>query len=279
MSRIAFLGLGAMGRRMAAHLVASHDLVVYNRTASRADVLVAAGATRADTPRQAAEGADVVITMLTDDAAARQVWLHPETGALAGMSPGALAVESSTVTPGWIAALGEDADAAGVRLVDAPVAGSTPQAEARQLAYLIGGAEADVADAMPVLTLMGAKHLHVGPRGQGAVFKLVVNALFATQVAAISELLKMAADQGLSEERTLSLLRPLPVTSPAAAGVAGLMLAADHASRFPVDLVAKDLRYAVSAGAGPVVAGAQARFEEAAAAGHGALNLSAVHLL
>ena len=129
-----------------------------------------------------------------------------------------------------------------------------------------------------ILRQMGARHLHVGPRGQGATFKLVVNALFATQVAVLSELLHLADAQGLAADRVHALLAPLPVISPAAAGVLGQMVAGDHAPRFPVDLVAKDLGYAAGAGAGEVVRAARAAFSAASAAGHGDLHLSAVHL-
>ena len=102
-------------------------------------------------------------------------------------------------------------------------------------------------------------------------------ALFATQVAALSELLRLAERQGLDPARALQLLAPLPVSAPAALGVAGLMLTEDHAPRFPVSLVAKDLRYAEQAGAGQVVGQVRARFEQAEAAGLGEQNLSAVH--
>ena len=98
--RIAFLGLGAMGRRMALRLLAAgHDVSVWNRSAAAADELVAAGARRSATPRQAAAGADIVWAMVFDDAASQAVWLDPETGAAAAMSDDAVAIESSTLTP------------------------------------------------------------------------------------------------------------------------------------------------------------------------------------
>lgn len=278
MSRIAFLGLGAMGRRMAAHLIPEHDVTVWNRTASRAEALVAAGARQAETPREAVADAELVFTMLTDDDAARGVWLDPEHGALAGMQRGTIALESSTVTPAWIGTLGAAADSAGVRLIDAPVAGSTPQAEAAALVFLLGGRDPDVAEVDPVLAKMGAKRVHAGPRGHGATLKLMVNTMFATQVAALAELLQLAETQGMTRARALELLAPLPVTAPAAAGVGALMVAGDHAPRFPVDLVAKDLGYAHASGAGPLVRAAADRYQAASDAGHGGQNLSAVVL-
>lgn len=276
MTRIAFLGMGAMGRRMVKHLVeadGAHEVVVFNRTAARAEGL---GAPVASSPADAARDRDVVISMVTDDAAARALWLDPDRGALGAMTEGALAIEASTVTPTWIATLGAAADDAGVRLLDAPVVGSTPQAEAAALCWLLGGDAETVAEADPVLARMGNKRLHVGPAGHGAAFKLVVNALFATQVAALSELLAMATTQGLTPAVVAEHLATLPVTSPAAAGVLNLMVRGDHAPRFPIDLVHKDLTYAVDSGAGPLITEVAARFEAASRAGRGDDNLSAV---
>ena len=279
MARIAFIGLGAMGSRMAAHLLEGNELVVHNRTRARADDLINRGATWADTPRDAAGGADVVLTMVTDDAAAESVWLDPKSGALAAMKEGALAMECSTVTPQWASRLASATSEVGVRLLDSPVAGSTPQAEAGKLAFIVGGADADVLEATPLMERMGAVVLHAGPQTHGSILKLVVNSLFATQVALIAELLAATEAQGLDVDRTMGLLAKMPVTSPAAVGAAGLMLAADHAPRFPTDLVLKDLGYAEALGEVPVVTAARARFEASASAGHGAKNLTAVRLV
>jgi len=274
MSHIAFLGLGAMGRRMAARLVPDHTVAVWNRSAG----VAVPGAASAPTPAAAASDADIVITMVTDDDAARSVWLGAD-GALTAMRPGAVAVEVSTVTPAWIAELGAAADAREVRLLDAPVAGSTPQAEAGALAFLVGGDEATFAEVRPVLALLSKVQIHAGARGRGAVLKLMVNALFAAQVAALGEVLQLAETQGMTTEDAMRLLGPLPVTSPAAQGVGALMVAGDHGSRFPVRLVEKDLRYAVAAGAGPVIEAARARYAAAREAGHGDANLTVVHTL
>ena len=111
-----------MGARMAARLIkAGHDVTVWNRTADATKPLVAAGATQAQTPRQAAAGAAFVVTMVRDDDASRRVWLDPDNGALAGMAAGAVAIESSTLTPGWIRELGHAIAERGVALLEAPV--------------------------------------------------------------------------------------------------------------------------------------------------------------
>src|SRR5689334_7317329 len=129
MKRISFLGLGIMGAAMARRLLDNgFELTVWNRNAARADALVTAGATRAATPADAARNADAVIAMLADDAASRVVWLG-DAGALAAMNPGTLAIDSSTLTVGWMRELGAQAAASGVSFLDAPVTGSKPQAE------------------------------------------------------------------------------------------------------------------------------------------------------
>lgn len=274
MSRIAFLGLGAMGRRMAARLVPHHAVTVWNRTPG----VEVPGATVASSPSAAVEGAELVFTMVTDDDAARAVWLGPE-GALHGMRPGAIAIEVSTVTPRWITELAAAADDRGIHLLDAPVAGSTPQAEAGALAFLVGGADHVLDQVRPVLALLSKVQIHAGGQGRGAVLKLMVNALFAAQVAALAEVLQLAARHEVPADEAMRLLAPLPVTSAAAQGVGALMVAGDHASRFPVRLVEKDLRYAVAAGAGPVIEAARARYASAITEGHGDANLTVLHAL
>jgi len=276
MAKVTFLGLGAMGRRMARRLLdGGHELTVWNRSVGATEGLVAAGARAAETPRQAASGAEVVISCVTDDDAARAVWLGAQ-GAVAGLEAGALAIESSTVTLGWLAELGAAVDAAGARFLDGPVVGSTPQAEAGALVFLVGGEEADVVQARPLLDAMAAKTVHAGVRGRGGLLKLLVNASFATQVALMGELLKAGEAHGLSMAAGLELLGGLPVTSPAARGAGGLMVADDHARRFPVRLVAKDLRYAAALADLPLLSAVQGRFEAAADQGLADANLTAV---
>lgn len=279
MTRIAFLGLGAMGRRMAARLLAAgHPLTVWNRSPQAADALRALGAQVAASPRAAVAGAEVVISMVFDDAASRRVWLDPQDGALAGLAPAAIAIESSTVTPGWISELATAASARGVAFVDVPVAGSRPQAEAGQLIFMAGGEAAAVARVTPLLRTMGSALHHVGPVGSGAWLKLAVNALFGTQVAAMAEVLAQLRAAGLDTARAVEALRAMPVTSPAAAGAAALMLAADYRPQAPVDLIAKDLGYALASSAQPLplTQAVAERFAAARRAGYGGDNLVAV---
>lgn len=282
METIAMLGLGAMGRRMAGRLIeAGYPVVVWNRTASRADALVATGATRAETPAEAAATADIVVSMVTDDAAADAVWLHPETGALRGLRPGALAIEASTVTPGWITTLAAAVAERDATLLDAPVAGSRPQAEAGKLVWLVGGTEADLLRARPALDAMGGAVHHCGARGAGATMKLAVNAWFAVQVSAMGELMGLLRRAGFEDARSAEILGALPVTAPGLAGVARLIAAGTFAPMFPIDLVAKDLRYATGLGsevgaALPATTAALGTYGQAREAGHGGDNIHGV---
>jgi hypothetical protein len=125
MSKVAFLGLGAMGSRMAANLLkAGRTVTVWNRSPAAAEALVASGARKASSPKEAAKGADFVFAIVRDDDASQNVWLDSTNGALAGMHPGAVAIESSTLTPEWIRELSEHFSAKGISLLDAPVSGS-----------------------------------------------------------------------------------------------------------------------------------------------------------
>lgn len=283
-TRIAFLGLGAMGRRMATRLVdAGHDVVVW----SRAGVPTEAMALRervAASPRAAAQDAEVVIAMVTDDEASRAVWTDARTGALVGLRPGAIAIECSTITPAWARALAARVGEAGAAWLESPVMGSRPQAEAGSLVCLVGAEAAVVERARPVLAAFGNTVVHVGPAGAGATVKLIANALFGAQVVLVAELLAFAGRAGLDAAAVAEALRQLPVMSPAASAAAAGMLAESFAPLFPTRLAAKDLRYALAtaeaAGAEvPLVRGVETILAEAVARGLGEEHLTAVSKL
>jgi 3-hydroxyisobutyrate dehydrogenase len=282
MSRIAFLGLGAMGSRMAAHLVeAGHAVTVWNRSRAVMDRLVALGASPAASPRAAAESADFVMSMVTDDAASSAVWMDPVSGALAGLSPNATAIEISTVSPGWLATLSHAVTARHARFLDAPVAGTLPQAEARQLIFFVGGEEAVFEHAKPILAAMGGAVHHLGPAGQGLLFKLAVNGLLAVQIAALAEALGFLAEFGIDPAAAMRLLATLPIASPAGSGMGNLMVSGDFEPRFTASLMAKDLRYAAEFAAEksvnlPAVQTARAVFETACDRGFASRNVTAV---
>jgi len=281
MSQIAFLGLGAMGTRMAARLLdAGHTLHVWNRSPGHADALVAKGAHRAQTPREAAGTAEFVLAMVRDDEASETVW-QARDGALRGLRPGAVAVEMSTLTLGRVRALASAVETCGGILLDAPLAGSRPQAEAGQLIFLAGGPVETVERATPVLLAMGAAVHRAGESGSGMAMKLLVNTLLGVQVALMGELLVLAEHLGIERRTAAAILGEMPVTSATAKGIAAGMLARAFAPQFPIDLMVKDLGYVADAadlaGAQASLAGAaRGLFQDAAARGWGDANMSAV---
>ena len=280
-ARIAFLGLGAMGSRMAARLLqAGHQVTVWNRSPAPVQALLAAGARSAANPRQAAQGADFVIAMVRDDEAARHVWCHTETGALAGMRAGAVAIESSTLSLATVRQLDSAAGAVGVTLLDAPVSGSRPAAQAGQLVYLVGGDAQAFARAEPVLLAMGATAHHVGSVGHGALAKLVTNTLLGVHVAALAELIGLLRHQGVEPANLLRAVAGTPVWAPVDHYLSGSMLGGDFSPQFPVELIAKDFGYAVEAAGSrtslPMAAAAQDVFQRASSQSLGSQNMTAV---
>ena len=162
---VAVLGLGTMGGGMAANLLkAGFSLTVYNRTAAKAEALVKDGARLASTPAEAVKGASIVIGMLADDTASREVWAGKQ-GALQGVQDGAILIDSSTVSPAgsrnWLSLASEH----GAELLDAPVTGSRMQAAAGQLTFLVGGSDRALETATPVLKAMSKEIVHLGPVG------------------------------------------------------------------------------------------------------------------
>lgn len=279
MSRVAFFGLGAMGGRMAVHLLAAgHSLSVYNRTPARAAALVERGAVAAGSPRAAVAGADIVVNMVTDDAAARAVWLDEAKGALAGLGAETIAVDCSTLSVGCIDDLQRAFAQAGRAFLAAPVLGSLPQAEAKALIALAGGAPEVRERAQPVLAAMTGRIVPLATPAQAATLKLAINAVFSTQVAAFAELLAVLKGVALDPAAVLAAIADLPTTSPALAGAAGLMAKGDDAPRYPIRLVEKDLRYLmqVAEGRAPVIDAVTGSFARALARGFGDRNISAV---
>lgn len=281
MTKIAVLGLGAMGSRMAANLIkAGHTVTVWNRSPAAAETLVAAGARQAATPKDAARGADFVMAMVRDDQASRQVWLDPETGALAGMAAGTIAIESSTLTAGWIRELGAQAAGRKIALLEAPVSGTTPQAEAAQLVYLIGGEADTLARAEPVLKAMGSSIQHIGPLGSGALTKLTTNTLLGIQVTVLGELIGMLQNSGADVARVLEAVAATPVWSTVASRITGSMLGGNFAPQFPIELIEKDFDYTVQAAGSdvvvPTIAAAREVFRAGIERGLGKENMTAV---
>ena len=212
--RVGFIGLGAMGSRMASRLLAAHhDVVVYNRTPERARPLEQGGAKVATTPHELAAGVDVVLSSVANDAALEQVMFGPD-GALAGTRAGATVIEMSTVNPRTSRRLHEAARGKGVSVLDAPVSGSTVQAEQGQLVIFVGGEEDVYQKCQPILAALGSKTFYLGPSGAGATMKLCVNTLLGLGVQALAEAIALGLKAGLPRERFLQVLGETAVVSP-----------------------------------------------------------------
>jgi 3-hydroxyisobutyrate dehydrogenase len=278
---VALLGLGTMGNGMAQNLLkAGFPLTVYNRTASKAEALSEMGARVARTPAEAAKGVQMVISMLADDQASRDAWLGSQ-GAVGTAEPGTLLIESSTVSPDWIAELGAAATARGLHLLDAPVTGSRMQAAGGQLSFLVGGSREALARATPIFAAMGKETIHLGPLGSGAKLKLVNNFLCGVQVASLAEGIAWLERSGLDREKSLAFLKSGAPGSPLVAGLSARMTARDYTVHFLLRLMSKDLQYAHDAASAAGVdlttaANARALFEQAIAQGHAEQDMSAV---
>jgi 3-hydroxyisobutyrate dehydrogenase len=247
-TRIAFLGLGIMGSGMAGRLLdAGARLSVFNRSQERAAALAARGAIVAPTPRDAVSQADIVFSMVSDDSASRDIW-DGGVGALAGVRPGTLLVECSTVTVARITELAESATRIGCELVDAPVTGSKMQAAGGELAFLVGGTERAVARIRPALDAMGKTVVHLGPVGSGALVKLINNFLAGVQAASLAEAIAIIERSTLDRMQTIGAIVNGSPGSPVMKTLASRILADDFSPNFYLRLLEKDLGYAIGEG-------------------------------
>jgi 3-hydroxyisobutyrate dehydrogenase-like beta-hydroxyacid dehydrogenase len=194
-------------------LAAHHDVVVYNRTSERARPLEQRGAKVASTPKDLASGVDVIFSSVANDAALEQVMFGPD-GALEGTRAGSIVIEMSTVNPRISRRLHEAARSKGVSVLDAPVSGSTVQAEQGQLVIFVGGEEDVYEKCRPVLAVLGSKTFYLGPSGAGATMKLCVNTLLGLGVQALAEAIALGLKAGLPRERFLQVLGETAVVSP-----------------------------------------------------------------
>ncbi|MDA1117304.1 MAG: NAD(P)-dependent oxidoreductase [Proteobacteria bacterium] len=243
MTTVAFVGLGAMGSRIAANLLqAGFTLKLYNRDRAKTAALAAKGATVADSPAAAAQGAAFVVSIVADDAASRAVMLG-EKGVLAGAAKGTVVIDSSTNSPALARELGATAAAKQIAYLDAPVSGSLAQAQGKELVFLVGGDHAAFDQAQPLFAAMGRLARRIGGPGHGATLKLINNMLSATLTAALAEAALAAEAAGLDRDVTVEILGE---------GAAGCrltktklpkMLKRDFAPQFQIALMDKDVRY------------------------------------
>jgi 3-hydroxyisobutyrate dehydrogenase-like beta-hydroxyacid dehydrogenase len=276
--RIAFLGLGIMGSRMARNLrAAGFDVVVWNRTRARADEL---GEPIADTPRAAADGAGVVITMVVDAPEVEAV-LFGEDGAASALAAGSLVVDMSTIAPSAVKSIAGRLGQSGIGFVDAPVTGSKPRAEDGTLTIMAGGSDEDFARAKPLFEAMGELIVHCGPSGHGAMVKLLNNALAAINAAALAEAIDLAETYGLDTERLLEVMSAGSAKSTMLDLKARPMLERSYDPLFKLEHMLKDVRHCLNEADAlgedfDLAADAERLYAAAAAAGLGEQDFAAV---
>jgi 3-hydroxyisobutyrate dehydrogenase-like beta-hydroxyacid dehydrogenase len=246
MTAIGFVGLGAMGGRIAGRLLAAgHQVHATNRTAEKARPLIERGLVWHDTPRQVAEAADIVFSMVTDDAALAAITSGPD-GIVSGLGPGKLYVDMSTVSPQASRELAERVRAAGAEMLDAPVSGSLPAAEEGTLTIMVGGPEQAFARIEAILHELGTTVTRIGANGQGLALKLAINISLAVQMLAFSEGLLVAVRDGVDPELAAAVMAGSPIGSPMLKARAPLALELPEEAWFDVRFMHKDIRLALA---------------------------------
>jgi 3-hydroxyisobutyrate dehydrogenase-like beta-hydroxyacid dehydrogenase len=227
---------GGIVRRL---LAAGHDVAGWNRTKGKADDLVEAGMRWAESPRLAAEGADAVVSILTDAAAMEAVLAGPD-GVLAGLAPGAVLADMSTIHPDESRAFADRVARTGATMLDAPVSGSLTTLEAGELSIMVGGDAEAFERIRPVLLDIGSKVTHVGENGQALVVKLAINLSLVVQVLSFCESVAMAEKAGVDRERAVDAILKSVVASPVIGYRAPLILRPMDVTFADVKLQQKD---------------------------------------
>jgi 3-hydroxyisobutyrate dehydrogenase-like beta-hydroxyacid dehydrogenase len=247
---LGFVGLGAMGSRMTRRLLAAgYPVVGYNRTPGRARDLVDAGLALATSPRAVAERAEVVFSMVADNAALRAVALG-EDGIVAGLRPGTVYVESSTVSPAVTREIGAAVAARGASMLDAPVSGSTITVEQGQASFQVGGEAAALDRVRPYLAAIGSGGVtHVGPLGLAKTMKVATNLGLAVQMLAFAEAVLLAEKSGIARQTAVEALLKSVVASPMVKYRGPFVVGGmPREAWFPVPMIQKDLQLALDQG-------------------------------
>ena len=272
--KVAFLGLGIMGSRMAANLCrAGFEVHAWNRTRARAEALAAAhGAIAAETPAEAAAAAGLAITMVVDSPEVEAVLFGPD-GAAEGLEDGGLAVDMSTIAPSASRAVAERLGERGIAFLDAPVTGSKPKAEDGTLTIMVGGEAADFGRALPLFEAMGKLVLHVGPQGHGSMVKLINNTVAAVNTAAVAEGIAVGRAAGLDLDKLLEVIAAGSGASAMLDLKARRIIERDYEPLFKLGHMLKDVRHCLAEARSlgtemRVAAAAETLYADADEAGH-----------
>ncbi len=247
--RVAFLGLGIMGSRMAANIArAGYELTVWNRTASTAEAFASEhGAKLAATPADAARDATVVFTMVVDGDQVEQVLLGSD-GAASAAPSGALLVDCSTIGPAATRRLAGVLAERGLTLVDAPVTGSSPKAQDGTLTFMVGASDEDFSRLQPLLETMGELIVHAGPLGHGQMVKLVNNAVAAANATVVGQALLVGSRAGVDLDALVTVLGSGAGGSTMLELKAGPMRNHDYSTLFKLEHMLKDVRLCLEEG-------------------------------
>jgi 3-hydroxyisobutyrate dehydrogenase-like beta-hydroxyacid dehydrogenase len=242
---VGLIGLGLMGRPMGMNLLkAGYTLTVWNRTASRAEELVAAGAKLAKSPQELAAASDFLLTMVSDPPALEEV-LWGSNGAMQALKRGSIYADSSTISPVLARRIATACSERGVRFLDAPVTGGDWGAKKGELVFMIGGDAEALKEAEPVFGVMGKRWFHLGPNGAGQTIKLAMNMILALQVGALAEALALTTRAGIPGEKLVEVMQ----SSMARSGVLDIkapnLLKGEYVPSFPLRLMHKDLGLAL----------------------------------
>ncbi len=278
---IGFIGLGIMGQPMALNLVkAGHRVTAFNRTRSKAEPLERAGARMASSPAEAARGADIVMTIVSDSAAVEEVVLG-KGGVLETIRSGAVLIDSSTISPTLSRKIACHVAGRGARMLDAPVTGSKHGAEKGELTFMIGG-EREVLDrVLPILQVLGKKHIYCGANGAGLSAKLAQNAIQATMVEVFCEGLVLAAKAGVQPQTMFEIIQSSMARASLTDFKAPFIFKGDFTPYFPLKLMHKDLELAMEAAYAqnvtmPAAAAVKEVYGAAKAQGKGDMDYAAV---
>ena len=246
MSTVGFVGLGSMGAPIAGRLLQGNTVYGTNRTRAKASSLIEQGLLWRDTPREVAAAVQVVFSMVTDDVALAAITTGPD-GILAGLRPGTVYIDMSTVSPQASRELAARVRTSGASMIDAPVSGSVPAAQTGTLAIRVGGPEAAFQAVEPLLHQLGRSITHAGGNGQGLLLKLAINISLAAQMLAFSEGVLLAERGGIDRELATRTMTESAIGSPMLQARAPLVLDLPEQAWFDVQLMHKDIRLALEA--------------------------------
>lgn len=248
MTKIGFVGLGVMGSRIAKRLLeAGYPVVGYNRTRSKAGWLLEAGMQWAGSPREAAQEADFVFSMVTNTKALQAVTQGPD-GILAGLRPGAVYIDMSTASPAASRALAEQVAAQGATMLDAPVSGSVITLEEGKLSIMVGGEAQAFERVRPLLLAIGPKVNHVGPNGLAVTMKIAINLSLAVQMLAFSEGVLLAEKSGIPRDVAVEVMLNSVIASPMVKYRGPFVLGLPEEAWFDVNMMQKDMNLALELG-------------------------------